>query len=181
MHVAEASVQSGHHGPGCSCCQARFVALWPARGGIEGSLRRRGADRETAADAVAEAYAIAWERLDRLPHDPAQARAWLRTTAGWVLMNLWRRMARQVDVAERLAPRHAGDDSPRHHSVGHRTEVVDAFRSLTSRDRWILWLQASRGLSTAQLARELGCSSSAALVRLHRARRRFESALEPGA
>ena len=52
-----------------------------------------------------------------------------------------------------------------------------AFGSLSDDDRELLSLLVWEGLGPTQLGIALGCSTPAATMRLHRARRRLESAL----
>ncbi|MGO4229800.1 sigma factor-like helix-turn-helix DNA-binding protein [Arthrobacter sp. YAF34] len=54
--------------------------------------------------------------------------------------------------------------------------MADVLARLRERDREVLMLSYWDELTTAELAQTLGCSSSAAAVRLHRARRAFAKA-----
>jgi len=60
-----------------------------------------------------------------------------------------------------------------------RDEVLAAFAALRERDREALRLVAWDGLDAAEAAEILGVTRLAVAVRLHRARRRLENALEP--
>jgi RNA polymerase sigma-70 factor (ECF subfamily) len=66
-------------------------------------------------------------------------------------------------------------------SLGDRDEVLAAFASLGERDREVLRLVAWDGLVAAEAADVLGVTRLAFAVRLHRARRRLQRALESGA
>ncbi|GAB2818915.1 hypothetical protein GCM10027176_24190 [Actinoallomurus bryophytorum] len=66
----------------------------------------------------------------------------------------------------------AGAPPPREDSA-----VAEVFDRLPDRDRELLALVAWEGLSHAEIATTLGCSSNAVGVRLHRARKRFARAL----
>src|SRR5260370_29650331 len=61
--------------------------------------------------------------------------------------------------------------------VADRIAVLTALASLTESDRELLTLVAWHDLPPKSAARVIGCSTSAYFVRLHRARRRLESAV----
>lgn len=75
---------------------------------------------------------------------------------------------------------HTQHSAPRGHVPGpntaERAAVADLLVQLRERDHGILMLSYWEELTTAELAQALGCSSSAAAVRLHRARRAFGKA-----
>lgn len=139
---------------------------------------RRVAD-SAVDDVVADTFLVAWRRLDELPAEPSEVRAWLFAVARRVLANTHRGRRRSHAVAVRVAaqPQHAGDDAA---DVAHRVDLARAFARLTPRDQEVLALVAWDGLSTAEAARVLGISTSACSVRLSRARRRLRDHLEPG-
>jgi RNA polymerase sigma-70 factor, ECF subfamily len=58
-----------------------------------------------------------------------------------------------------------------------RSALADALRRLSERDREILLLAAWEGLDRTGLAAALGCTKTAAGVRLYRARKRLATAL----
>ena len=130
-------------------------------------------------DVVADTFLVAWRRLDELPTEPSEVRAWLFAVARRVLANTHRGRRRSHAVAVRIAsqPQHAGDDAA---DVAHRVDLARAFARLTPRDQEVLALVAWDGLSTAEAARVVGISTSAFSVRLSRARRRLRDHLEPG-
>ena len=66
--------------------------------------------------------------------------------------------------------------SPSPRRLRDRAAVADVLARLRERDREVLMLSYWDELTTAELAQTLGCSSSAAAVRLHRARRAFAKA-----
>jgi RNA polymerase sigma-70 factor (ECF subfamily) len=61
---------------------------------------RRIADRETAKDAAAETFAVAWRRRDRIP-EPALP--WLYAVALRVIANQYRSSQRRCNLDARLA------------------------------------------------------------------------------
>ena len=64
-------------------------------------------------------------------------------------------------------------------ALADRDEALAAFATLGERDREVLRLVAWDGLSPAEAADVLDVTRFAFAVRLHRARRRLERALEP--
>jgi DNA-directed RNA polymerase specialized sigma24 family protein len=71
----------------------------------------------------------------------------------------------------------SASDAVSSNNVLCRVELLEAFGSLSSEDQRLL-LHAARGLQGASLAKELGCSPSAASSRLSRSRARFRKAIE---
>ncbi|MEK8171531.1 sigma factor-like helix-turn-helix DNA-binding protein [Streptomyces sp. M19] len=65
--------------------------------------------------------------------------------------------------------------------VTERTVALQALAGLSDTDRELLTLVAWHGLGPRQAARVLGCSTATFSVRLHRARRRLERALDSAA
>jgi RNA polymerase sigma-70 factor (ECF subfamily) len=132
--------------------------------------------RADAADLVAETFLIAWRRLDGVPD--GQILPWLYGVARRVLSNHRRGETRRHGLADRLRDdlrTVVPDPEPAAVEVQHAAEV---FRQLSDTDRELLSLVAWEGLGTSQLAAALGCSRNAAMVRLHRARRRLERLLD---
>jgi RNA polymerase sigma-70 factor, ECF subfamily len=153
----------------------RFCALYEwTRSQILAYALRRTASRDDAADVVAETYEIAWRRLDDVP--PGQAGLlWLYVTARYVLANHGRRVRRRDEVTVRLADELRGlelrEEAPDAESVVMRL----CLKALTPDERELLMLAGWEGLSAAQMGQVLGCSPTAARIRLHRARTRLRS------
>ena len=99
---------------------------------------------------------------------------WLLATARHVIGNEYRGRRRAQELVERLK------DEARSQVPGTNTEeraaVADVLVGLRERDREVLMLSYWDELTAAELAQTLGCSPSAAEVRLHRARRAFAKA-----
>ena len=140
---------------------------------------RRTADRDQARDVVAETFTIAWRRRSVLP--PARALPWLYRIAANVIANERRR-----DEHAAEAHRVLGGYSLREHQVGlaEQTEwsqalkgVLQTLHTLSDADQQVLMLHAWEGLTGRDLGAALGCSGAAASVRLHRARRRLDAAI----
>jgi RNA polymerase sigma-70 factor (ECF subfamily) len=128
-----------------------------------------------ADDVVAGTFLVAWRRRKEIEGDPLP---WLLGIARRVLANHLRAARRtealaararaQVDLPAGLEPDIAIADR----------RVALALKSLAARDREALILTAWDDLSPAEAARVAGCSATAFRVRLHRARKRFATALE---
>jgi RNA polymerase sigma factor (sigma-70 family) len=154
----------------------RFDALFESYGpDIVAYCSWRAASPSDAQDAVAEAFLIAWRRLDELPEGDA-ARVWLYATARRVIANQRRANRRRAALQERLAAEAAS--RPQEEATSEATTVYEALRRLGPRDREVLLLAEWEGLSPAQIARVLGCLTVTARGRLHRARRRFRAVYE---
>ena len=138
---------------------------------------RRVAGRETAEDVVADTFAVAWRRRDRIP-DPALP--WLYAIASHVIANQYRSTRRRRSLDMRLAHETgvaaAGSDPAE--LLGRRGAFSAAFALLNEPEREVLRLIAWDGLDTRDAARVFGCSPGAFRVRLHRARRKLAKQLE---
>jgi RNA polymerase sigma factor (sigma-70 family) len=153
----------------------RFQAIYEANyHRILGYVLRR-ADRDDAADAVAETFLVAWRRLDDVPEGHA-ARLWLYGTARRVLANQRRARRRRERLAERV--RSQGQESEPSPADTALDSAAAAFARLPPADRELLALVAWEGLDAGEIAQVFGCSRNAARIRLHRARRRFARELD---
>lgn len=134
------------------------------------------ADPESAKDAAADTFVVAWRRIHEVP-DPA--RAWLLGVTHRTLAGQHRSRRRQRQLVKRIvAFGDAGGDQPETvpEMVG-RSIVARALAGLRPRDRELLCLIAWDGLSNVEAVEVLKCSPNTLGVRLHRARGRFEAAL----
>jgi RNA polymerase sigma-70 factor (ECF subfamily) len=148
--------------------RALFTRHYPAVYRYAG--RRLG--REEAADAAAEAFTVAWRKIAHLPPEP-ETLPWLYGVARRVVANAERGRRRR----ERLLARAAGDTAeaaPPADPAG----VLAALSGLRPDDREVLRLAAWEGLDPREMGLVLGCSPNAAAIRLHRARRRLEEAMD---
>jgi RNA polymerase sigma-70 factor (ECF subfamily) len=156
--------------------EARFNACYLLHGPAVLAYARRRTSHADALDVLTETFTIAWKRC-AAGDEPTIG--WLIRTASNVLSNLHRGQVRQQGLAIRLAEmqRHAqpGDPADLVSSADH---LRSALLSLSKQDRESLLLVAWDELDNQQLAIALDCKPATAAVRLHRARRRFASALE---
>jgi RNA polymerase sigma-70 factor (ECF subfamily) len=124
-------------------------------------------DLPRAEELAADVFRIAWEK--QLAEPPGIG--WLLATARRVLSNEYKGRRRRLELMDRLK------DQARSQAPGTDDEVQAAVAAvllrLNERDREVLMLRYWDELTTAELSQTLGCSPSAAAVRLHRARRAF--------
>jgi len=131
--------------------------------------RRLGPDE--AADAAAEAFTVAWRKIGHVPSEP-DTLAWLYGVTRRVVANAERSRRRRHRLAARAAEGNPAP-VPAPDPVGLLTALAD----LAADDREVLRLAAWEGLGPQEMGAVLGCSPNAAAIRLHRARRRLERAM----
>ena len=132
--------------------------------------RRLGADE--AADAAAEAFTVAWRKIGHVPSEP-ETLPWLYGVARRVVANAERGRRRRLRLAARAAEGEPESQEPAADPVA----VLAVLASLPTDDREVLRLAAWEGLGPREMGTALGCSPNAAAIRLHRARRRLERAM----
>jgi RNA polymerase sigma-70 factor (ECF subfamily) len=135
-------------------------------------------DPERAKDVASETFLVAWRRLDEVP---VEERSWLLGVARRVIADQFRAETRRHALATRLRATHDGDAGlvDLAGTLADRDHALAAFATLRERDREVLRLVTWDGLSAAEAAGVLAVSRLAFAVRLHRARRRLQRALEP--
>ena len=138
------------------------------------ALRRVPAN--DAEDVVAETFLVAWRRLESLPAEPLP---WLLGTARKVIATRHRGNRRVSNLYNRLHE-HTSHFQP-NHDPDDRADLVRVFNSLSDKDREVLMLIGWDGLTVAQAAEVIGCSSQSFSLRLHRARKRLEARMEADA
>ncbi|WP_433237894.1 RNA polymerase sigma factor [Streptosporangium sp. CA-135522] len=148
--------------------EALYRACYPA---VHRYALRRTDSADDVADVIAETFLAAWRRLDDVP-EGAAALPWLYGAARRVLANHRRGETRRSALAARLRGELAIGQEPA--PVDPRTEAIrTAFAALGPSDREVLALASWEELSGPEIAKVLGCSSTAARLRLHRARKRL--------
>ncbi|GAA3151688.1 RNA polymerase sigma factor [Nonomuraea roseoviolacea] len=148
-----------------------YLAHYPA---IAAYVTRRTESTDDIADVIAETFTTAWRRLDDIPQGD-EARLWLYAVARRVLANHFRAEERRSALAARLREELSAWSRPVADRDGDAT--YQAFRRLSPDDRELLTLVGWEGLSSAEIAKVLGCSRGAARLRLHRARKRLAKEL----
>ncbi len=132
------------------------------------AARRVG--RDAVDDVASDVFVVAWRRLEDMPED---ALPWLLACARRIIANQRRSARRWTALRDRLIderpapPRSAGPDST----------LGEALATLSAGDREVLMLVAWEGLDARRAAAVIGCSPRAFAMRLHRARRRLETAM----
>ncbi|GAA3257763.1 RNA polymerase sigma factor [Nonomuraea helvata] len=148
--------------------EALYRACYPA---IQRYALRRTDSVDDVADVIAETFLAAWRRLDDVPEGDA-ALLWLYGAARRVLANHRRGESRRSALAARLRGELAVRQEPA--SADPRTEEIRAaFAALNPAYREVLALATWEGLTGPQIATVLGCSNTAARLRLHKARKRL--------
>lgn len=128
-----------------------------------------------AEDVVAEVFLVAWRRLQDVPTERDQARAWLFGVAHRTLANQRRGDNRRQQLASRIGnvlPLTASDPDQSEQVIS-QVDLARAWSLLSPADQEVLTLNAMDGLTGAQTAMVLDISTTAVSVRLMRARRRL--------
>lgn len=159
--------------------QERFTLLTLEHGkAVLGYLARRTVPTQDAADLTAEVFVVAWRRLDAVPQEPEQARAYLLGVARGVLSNHRRGAMRRGNLADRLRAQAARQPTSYEDPAADVEHPVHAaLATLSNDDREVLTLTAWEGLTSAQVATVLSLSAAATRQRLTRARARLRTAL----
>ncbi|MEU5346027.1 MULTISPECIES: sigma-70 family RNA polymerase sigma factor [unclassified Streptomyces] len=136
--------------------------------------------RQVGEDITSETLTVAWRRVRDIPQP---ALPWLLGVARNLVRELRRRDSHQYALAaaeaQRISSGARADVGDVAADVTDREAALQALASLSDADRELLTLIAWHGLTSKQAARVLGCTTATLTVRLHRARRRLEKALEP--
>lgn len=128
-----------------------------------------------AEDVVGEVLLVAWRRLDDVPADVLDARAWLFGVARKIIQNTRRREDRHDAVAVRLAEvrQDPTEDGEHPDLVACRVDVAAAWPLLSGGDQEVISLAVLDGLNAPEAAAVLGVSPTAFRLRLSRARRKL--------
>lgn len=141
---------------------------------LQYATRQVGPDN--ADDIVNAVFTVAWRHSERIHSDPLP---WLYTVARYEVAHLRRRQARTQRLHTRLAGL-AETSRPieeHHHDLVALADLREVLAQLAERDAEILTLTAWEGLTPAQIAQVLQCSTAAVRSRLHRGRRRAQALL----
>lgn len=175
---------AGADRPGNSMAQTdreeRFRVIYDDYSGlILAYAARRTSEPADAADVVAETFTVAWRRIDDVP-DGEEARPWLYGVARKILANHHRAGRRRRRLSERVTAMVGGHiESSLTVVDGPDAETInEAFDQLSDDDRELLRLVGWDGLPRDEIAEIVGASRAVVRLRLHRARKRFEKALE---
>jgi len=125
-------------------------------------------------DVVVEVFTVAWRRRDEIPTPP---QPWLLGVTRKVVSTAYRSAHRRAALMEKVAPTRAPVYPDHAAGVVTSEAMLAAISRLRSADRDVVLAMMSAELTTPQLGEVLGCSRSAATMRLSRARARFKDAL----
>lgn len=152
--------------------EARFTALYDAAYVDLLRFVRRRANASQAEDIVGDVMLVAWRRLDHVPSELSDARAWLFGVARKTLQNTRRHDGRQDAIAVRLAEGDHGstDAEEMSDAVAARLDIAAAWPRLSALHQEALALAILEGLGSQDAARVLGISPTAFRIRLSRAR-----------
>jgi RNA polymerase sigma factor (sigma-70 family) len=157
---------------------ARFRGLYDEHFDAVARYARARADPDTAKDATAQTFLVAWRRRTEF-FSAQRPLGWLLGVTRRTLADERRAVSRQSRLRDRMG--RADTVAPLRHDpavlVTERDAVAAAFRRLGAADREVLALIAWDGLAPAEAAGVVGCSRAAFAVRLHRARARFRAQL----
>ncbi len=140
---------------------------------------RRRTDEESALDATADTFLVAWRRLNDLPEGESIL-PWLYGVARRVLSNQRRGQRRWRALGSKVAATTSTSVPSVEAQVipeDHVQTVLDAMARLRPGDREVLQLAQWEELSHAEIGVVLGCSTHAVDQRMYRAMRRLESEL----
>ncbi|MEV1333611.1 RNA polymerase sigma factor [Micromonospora costi] len=160
--------------------ERRFRALYADAYADVLRFARRRVRPSHAEDVVADAFLVAWRRVEEAPSRADEARAWLFGIVRHCLLNTERGLGRLDALAVRIAeaapawPVDGAEDD----AVVQRLDLAAAWRRLSAGDQEALSLRVFEDLTSAQAARVLGISATSYRLRLLRARRALRRHLD---
>ncbi len=139
-------------------------------------------NREDAGDVVQDAYVRAYRAIRRFRGDSSFSTWMYRITNNCASTHLSRRTRQRTEELSDDVPivdlRPEQDPSLRAEAAVLRHHIDRAIRALPERLRQVVVLRDLHDLSHSEIAAELGITTSAAKVRLHRARQRLRTVLQ---
>ncbi|GAA0386250.1 MULTISPECIES: sigma-70 family RNA polymerase sigma factor [Micromonospora] len=132
---------------------------------VLGQLYAMIGNRAEAEDAVAEAYARAWDRWSSV-RECDSPEAWVRRVAYRVAVSAWRKTVNRLRAHRRDATGQRVEAT----SVDH-VAVVTALRRIPTEQRRVVVLHHLVGLSVTEIATEVGSNENTVKTRLARGRR----------
>lgn len=143
---------------------------------LEPAARRYAArlvSRHDVDDVVAESFANILRAIDS-GHGPVdEAIRYVMVTVRTTAQRTHRRRSQELDKGLRLAPEAGADDEP---VLLEDRDLLRAFRSLTERQRAVIWLSEFEELSPKEVGARMGLSANAASALGYRARRALRDA-----
>jgi RNA polymerase sigma-70 factor (ECF subfamily) len=153
--------------------EARFRAVFATHYPAVYGYAARRVGRDEASDAASETFTVAWRKVSSIPEEP-DTLPWLYGVARRVVANHQRSHRRRERLGAKTAAQPLRAAPPADAGAG----VLAALDGVSADDREILMLAAWEGLGPADIGTVLGCSRNAAAIRLHRARKRLQSAID---
>jgi RNA polymerase sigma-70 factor (ECF subfamily) len=157
----------------------RFESLYDEHRAALGAYCRRRLPRDAIDDVMAEVFATGWRRIDHIP--VGSELPWLYGVARNVIANQRRSVSRRERLVARLlarTPDRQQESTSNTESPGTTAPILDALAVLAPSDQEVLRLWAWEELTLMEIAIALGTTAHAAEMRLSRAKRRLERALE---
>lgn len=137
---------------------------------------------DDAGDVVQDAYVRAYRAIRRFRGDSSFSTWMYRITSNCASTHLSRRTRQRTEELSDDVPivdlRPEQDPSLRAEAAVLRHHIDRAIRTLPDRLRQVVVLRDLHDLSHSEIAAELGITTSAAKVRLHRARQRLRAVLQ---
>lgn len=139
-------------------------------------------NRDDAGDVVQDAYVRAYRAIRRFRGDSSFSTWMYRITSNCASTHLSRRSRQRTEELSDdvliVDSRPEQDPSLRAEAAVLRHHIDRAIRALPDRLRQVVVLRDLHDLSHSEIAAELGITTSAAKVRLHRARQRLRAVLQ---
>ncbi|WP_323959377.1 sigma-70 family RNA polymerase sigma factor [Arthrobacter sp. JZ12] len=139
---------------------------------------QRRAHPDHAEDVVADAFLVVWRRLNDVPNDQDDARAWIYGITRNILLNSNRSELRRQALGVRLADAMAFSDDSSADLAATRVDLARAWHRLSEVHQEALSLAVLEELTAPQAAAVLGISPVAFRLRLSRARRALQLHLD---
>ena len=160
--------------------EGRFRALYADAYADVLRFAQRRVHSSYAEDVVADAFLVAWRRVEEAPSKSDEARAWLFGIVRHCLLNAQRGLGRRDALAVRIAEAAPTDptDGSEDDAVVQRLDLAAAWRRLSAAEQETLSLSVFEDLTSPQAARVLGTSAAAYRLRLLRARRALRRQLD---
>ena len=141
----------------------------------------RRVNRSDAEDVSSEVFAVLWRKMDAF--DPAAPLPWLYNVALGTIRNRHRATWRSIELTRKIGGTQSTTGAAAPDVLIVRNEQdEEALRSLSrlrESDQEVIRLAIWEEMSAREIGLVLGCSTSAADQRLHRAKKRLAKKLSP--
>lgn len=160
--------------------EQRFRSLFAETYGEVLRFAQRRVHPSHAEDVAADAFLVAWRRLEEAPSRTDDLRAWLFGIARNCLLNTRRGLGRQDALAVRIAEVTSPHEMEvaEEESTAQRLDLAAAWGRLSPGEQETLALTVFDQLTSSQAAMVLGIGAATYRLRLMRARRALRRHLE---